>query len=216
MTLQIKAHLHRLLRSQLPIATLIGLLGFAGSAIVGLLVGIPEPKFHDEFSYLLAADTFAHGRLTNPTHPMWIHFESFHIIHQPTSHVQISACPGIVLAIGQLIAGHPIVGVWMSFGVMCAAVSAGCCMPGSSAMGYFGWRSRVDESGPRHCRLLGAKLLGWRGCSDGRCAGARRDTASHAPAPCYAFIAHRHRDWRSWPIAVPLKDCSLVCRPVVF
>ena len=86
------------------------------------LVPIPLPFLPDDFSFLLASDTFASGRLTNPTPPMWVHFESIHITMNPTYISMYFPAQGLAMAAGKVIFGHPWFGILLSGALFCSAL----------------------------------------------------------------------------------------------
>jgi hypothetical protein len=118
----IAAPLARLARHPRLSLCVIGLAPIVLRMLLQPLLHTPQPAIHDEYAHLLAGDTFAHGRLANIPHPLWIFFESMHILQQPTYASMYPPAQGLFLAAGQVLFARPWAGVLMSVGLMCAAI----------------------------------------------------------------------------------------------
>lgn len=136
------------------------------------LCPIPLPFSPNDFSCLLAADTFAHGRLTNPTPAMWTHLESIHITMQPTYTSMYFPAQGLVMAAGKALLGNPWFGILITGALMCAAICwmlqgwlppAWALLGGVLAMlrlGLFSYWTNTYTGGGAISALGGALVLG--------------------------------------------------------
>src|SRR5579864_3032090 len=118
----VEAMLSRVAGYRWQAAVVLGLISLGARALLLTVVPIPKPAIQDEFSYLLAADTFAHGRLANPTPAFADHFETLQELIHPTYASKYPPFSGLVMALGQKLTGQPWFGVWFAEGVLCAAI----------------------------------------------------------------------------------------------
>ncbi len=99
------------LTKPLPAALLLVFLWTAWRLLFLWHAGIPQPSVHDEFSYLLGADTFVHGRLANPALPPGKFFEAPHVLVRPAYASKYPPGQAMFLALGQVLFGSPFYGV---------------------------------------------------------------------------------------------------------
>ena len=101
---------------------LAGLLPLVARALLLPILPPPRPAIQDEFSYLLASDTFARGRLANPTPALAEHFETLQELIRPVYASKYPPLSGLAMAATQKLTGQPWLGVWLSMGLLCAVL----------------------------------------------------------------------------------------------
>jgi hypothetical protein len=83
---------------------------------------MPVAGVNDEFSYLLAGETFASGHMANPPHALWKSLETLYVLPWPTYSSMYPPAQGLALAAGNVLGGHPWFGVYLSAAFMCGAI----------------------------------------------------------------------------------------------
>jgi len=168
----VRSRFNRLARKPVLSLFVVGLAPLIIRLVILPIHPIPMPFAPDDFSNLLAGDTFLHGRLANPTPAMWPHFETIHVDMLPTYASMYFPAQGLLMAAGKLLFGNPWFGVLVSGAAMCAAIlwMLQGWLPASWALlgGFLAvmrialfsyWTSTYHTAGPV-CAIGGALVLG--------------------------------------------------------
>ncbi len=104
-------------------------LAIAIPGIIGFLVAVaiswsrwPVPSIHDDFGNLLVASTLLEGRFSNPVPDAWQSMETFHVVFQPSYASKFPIGLGLMLAMGYVLTGTYVAGLWMCAAVACSSV----------------------------------------------------------------------------------------------
>ena len=127
-------------------------------------------RVHDEFSYLLAADTFAERQdLEQPFAPACGNTSN----RSTSSNSRLVRTQNINLdrgwcwPLGQIVGGHPIVGAWIASALAAAAMCAGCCKGGCLArwalLGGLVGRAAWRDPSALVAYAIGAAASPWSG-----------------------------------------------------
>lgn len=110
-------------RHPLVVSAVLGACTALLAAVHASYVHRPEPSVHDEFAYILGAETFASGSLAMPQHVHWEHFETFHVLHAPSYAPKYPPGQSLALAAGLELGGDIRVGLWLQCGLMVSALT---------------------------------------------------------------------------------------------
>ncbi len=115
--------LSRLSRRRLAIVLVASFLGPGIRLAILPYFPAPDPIIADEFGHLLVADTLLAGRLANPPHPYWRHFDVPHVLQRPAYAAKYPLGIGASLAVGKMLAGSHWFGVWLAMVFCCGAMA---------------------------------------------------------------------------------------------
>jgi hypothetical protein len=103
-----------------PLVAVVALLAAMCQTIA---LGEPHPPWYsDDFGNVLTADTFARGRLSNPTHPLHRYFETLYVLQTPRYASMYPPGQALLLAGAQRVFGLRAVGLWLASAAACVAI----------------------------------------------------------------------------------------------